>query len=508
MQQYSPEQRVNCLLLVQAGIILFLLTHCGTLYYQAHYNVNRPGLVEESSLSRSLAASSPNHYRPIYTCSKAQQDFQRDNFELISIHLCDSDHIWRLSQLAYPDASVFLDIGGNLGYAAARIFGLWSPGHGFNRIALYNAILAAIKENITSNHDQTTTFCRDGSLPDNPILCIGHDSINACPTRRNISVYSFDGQLQHVLNQRRIIYGTFPILNPSTPVGTFSRVKASWEYIHAALTENVPTDPAKRKGYFVVDKAELGALVFKPTKKVPTIEVPITTVDVFAAERHISEISFIKIDAEGGDAEVVRGALFTLQHRGVKMFTFECTHCLGSTFGELFRQLDQQLGYDCFLNSMFSIVVKLTQCWDFSIPLQRPTCLRKRRFCPTYLYSKGNNFSLDALDGNVYCIHRERGAKLLHLVENMALYQYASENRGDFHKDAFLGVKDAVINKDGSWKMKNNQPFRYWRWYGRNVETGEKVNFRGSKDPVSFYPFIPSNESRSENTAVQMHIHT
>ena len=72
--------------------------------------------------------------KPAYQCSEEEITFQFENYDLVDSHICDSEYAWLQAQNAIRDASVFIDVGGNVGYTSARMFGMWSPGHGYNRL--------------------------------------------------------------------------------------------------------------------------------------------------------------------------------------------------------------------------------------------------------------------------------------------------------------------------------------------------------------------------------------
>jgi hypothetical protein len=128
----------------------------------------------------------------------------------------------RLAQLVFPDASVFFDIGANRGYFTAKIFNLWSPGHGLNGKTLSNAIKADFYNKITTNKDNVIGVCED-TFTFQPMVCVGRSSITTafgpmaheCQFRRAIKVISFDGQESHVHDQRKTIYKHFPYLHPN-----------------------------------------------------------------------------------------------------------------------------------------------------------------------------------------------------------------------------------------------------------------------------------------------------
>ena len=108
-----------------------------------------------------------------YVCTTEEMLFQYHNYELVDSSICDSDHPWKLAQMFFPTASVFIDVGANVGYTAAKFFGLWSPGTGFDRRELLRLIRL---DALTSDHrDEKThtidTVCADGQSDDRPLLC-------------------------------------------------------------------------------------------------------------------------------------------------------------------------------------------------------------------------------------------------------------------------------------------------------------------------------------------------
>jgi FkbM family methyltransferase len=479
---------------------------------------------QEAPQKRQLSTLQSTSTQLSRKCSIQERDFQQNNFELAGLHICDKDLIWQLIHLALPDIQVFLDIGGNLGYTAARIFGLWSPGHQFNRVSLFEAMEESVNRrvelNLTSNLNQRTTFCRDGHYRDTAFVCIGQEHrpsndrfAKPCITRRNIQVYSFDGQLQHVENQQRIIYHHFPHLHPKYPQEFYNdstRVHASWTYIHAALTSKLlPRQQSgsqgdhkhHRIGYFKVDDNEHGQLVQDPMERdqmiaeglkkrrpenIQFIEVPLLTIDVFVQEQGLSTVDVIKVDAEGSDIEVIQGGFETILNKDVKVITFECTDCLiKERYEPFFQMIDEQYGFDCYLHGINQIVVKMTgDCWDYSREFYKPRCKHVRK-CPYYLHKKNDHqWSRGAIDSNAYCIHRSRAAVLHGLVENIALYHYVDEKkRGHFLKDAFLSVDevDFLYSQNLSdWSFrrtgKNKTMIWYHRMYGRDIRSGEKYD--------------------------------
>lgn len=105
-------------------------------------------------------------------------------------------------------------------------------------------------------------------------------------------------------------------------------------------------------GHFRVTGASTGssALVETGAQNSGIIEVEIETLDRFVATEGIDHVHFVKIDTEGHDLNVLRGAAETLRQNRIEALLFEYNHLwigTGSTLADVFRliePLDYQLG--------------------------------------------------------------------------------------------------------------------------------------------------------------------
>lgn len=70
----------------------------------------------------------------------------------------------------------------------------------------------------------------------------------------------------------------------------------------------------------------------------PTVDIQVRTLDAFCAERGISEIGVLKIDTEGYEMPVLRGAKRMLENGAIKMILAECefTHNPDEPHGDFF----------------------------------------------------------------------------------------------------------------------------------------------------------------------------
>lgn len=267
--------------------------------------------LNDSKFSHGYQFRIHKHRSDSYQCSEEEKTFQFENYDLVDSHICDSEYAWLQAQNALRDATVFIDVGGNVGFTSARMFGMWSPGHGYNRKALMRGINQDVALKLRSPKGTLNTVCDDGSKSDIPLRCYGIE--NTCTFRKDIAVYAFDGQTLHVNSTSRVVYKNFPHLHPDYVVNrSNTEVKATFEYINAAVTSEVPVGVTH--GYFVEVDHEGGRLVFlnnkaaKPEKG--TILVPVTTIDKFCEERNLAVVDVIKIDAEGSD---IAGGLSTFE---------------------------------------------------------------------------------------------------------------------------------------------------------------------------------------------------
>lgn len=385
-----------------------------------------------------------------YKCSDAEALYQWEHFDLINPSICGDNYVWQLAQLTMPDVETILDVGGNMGYSAAMFFGMWSPGHGFNRKSLLQAIESDVASNHVTNIKQTNTVCADGEQADKTFVCMGEyrpqGSLVPCYSRRNLRVISFDGEKSHVDNTRGTVYRAFPFLKPGYVGGNGgpvldSATTPSWEYVHAAVTS--PLVKGNRTvAYFEQRGDEGSSLVMNKPDKVyyGAIEVPVITIDEFLESRHIQHVDVLKIDAEGQDQLVLEGAMFTLRHRGVSMITAECFECTGDSWQATIHKLDVAFGFECYIAGKSELLYKLTNCVNstfFALP-PRPACFdsRKQSFCK---YWSGD--VIERVDGNLFCAHRERASALNSILDTMSLYRYAQGARGDVFKDRFVGQR-------------------------------------------------------------------
>jgi hypothetical protein len=176
----------------------------------------------------------------------------------------------------------------------------------------------------------------------------------------------------------------------------------------------------------------------------------------------LKHVDVIKIDAEGADEEVLRGAYHTLTTRGVWLIQYEAGHMMTGTWLQTISTLDTDFGFDCYQNGESDVMVRVTRCWDESLTKTetKPVCGSGsgsgsgsgvgNKKCPI-LYRNPN----DRIDGNGYCVHRTRAPALAAMFDSNSLHRYANGSRGHIMRDGLVGMPWAQFQhmSDGSMEI-------------------------------------------------------
>jgi FkbM family methyltransferase len=101
---------------------------------------------------------------------------------------------------------------------------------------------------------------------------------------------------------------------------------------------------------FSREKDGLNHVVVDPTESERTIEIRSTTLDAYCEREGIAQVDFIKLDVEGAEASVLRGAQGMLSEGRLRVIQLECNqqalnHGAG---GEVVLQILNKAGYHLF----------------------------------------------------------------------------------------------------------------------------------------------------------------
>ncbi|TDB61794.1 FkbM family methyltransferase [Arundinibacter roseus] len=107
---------------------------------------------------------------------------------------------------------------------------------------------------------------------------------------------------------------------------TFKVLRANTANLPAAILENAGVGAAEERLPFYINKEDsMGNSFLKVSGQdsQPFVEVPVHSLDSYTKERTIQLIDFLKIDTQGFDLEVLKGAENLLKNGQIKVIQFE-----------------------------------------------------------------------------------------------------------------------------------------------------------------------------------------
>ena len=292
-----------------------------------------------------------------------------------------------------PEASTFLDVGGNKGLFSARIFELWRPefnisskGYALEHVRPYFKRTGFPSHNFCG----VTNMCR-GVAPD-VLARIRSFAMSPSEVRRNgdlFVVHSFEPQ---------------PLLfDMHVEYQEHNAFREAWQWHRLAVSDmhgQVRFPNNTNEGGAIMTHGEEGTVV------------ETVTLDTLAyGHRRLfgnRVIDVLKIDAEGCDAQVVAGASRLLFQQRIRVMVWETPNRFPLTLmGEIVMShealcdvLDRKALMTCYIPAKHNRMIKLTGCSQ----VLSVKCSRQR-------VSKTN----------VMCVHRTNAEHFARVVEERAL---------------------------------------------------------------------------------------
>ncbi|CAF1404665.1 unnamed protein product [Adineta ricciae] len=260
---------------------------------------------------------------------------------------------------------LLFDIGANKGYTIATWFSLWNPQSQINPRSLANYL----RKNLSISQCGECNDCLQMSLSTKVKVSLD----------MNIEIYAFEPQpstyeilrqVKQWTNQRSLhIYN----LAMSNQTGTELLLKCNPGDEFCGLETSKSARNIER--YLLVN---------------------VTTLDTFLQRSHITEmIDVLKIDTEGHDPLVLKGAELTLKQQQVRLLIFE-HHEVGLWkyihLRDVIENLDLK-GYTCYMFGRTGLI-RITRCWS--------SILNKKRW------------------SNVLCVVRNDG-RLQHIINKLII---------------------------------------------------------------------------------------
>lgn len=431
-----PKQEASHMRTLSAIIVLSGVIYCAFQLLGTESRVS--SLTNASEKLRVLAKQSASRSLPIYVppvladnakistrhCTADEAARQARYLPAARIRGCPAeDDVWmRFAQTILPQAKIFIDIGSNKGYSAARFFELWTPEFGLNSRLLHQALGKTTKEKELLECGACNDCHEEGAalVPLLPRICSKaaettldgnaakslQNAVKAlCKDRADnfgpIRVLSFDGNpvmvdgvagARNWLTEHDIPQSTLLGLSsvsedrlPSHPhkrylqnawtieLGAFSDVYVEGKTIEFVLGIG-------EKGHVAGDEEGLKAFETSDKRAI----VPLLTVDRVLEREGFEHVDIIKIDTEGHDPNVLEGAKQTISDSKATLILFEYNKMWpkSTTLEMIVTQMMEPHGYVCYLEGK-TVLVKLNfGCWTSALEIRQWSnvwCISLRR---------------------------------------------------------------------------------------------------------------------------------
>lgn len=246
-----------------------------------------------------------------HTCSSQEMQQQMADYKKPSI--CAETEPYKVAQLIWPEASVFVDIGVNRGFISTLILSLWGGGHGvspLNQFEVYK------RHGYFKHNKNPGGVCLSAYNYGYPLYCPApyRETDGKCTRKNDIHMYSIDGSPYIINTLQNVISKHHP-----------SGLADIWKVKNFAMSDKNGFAEFTVQNETYMSGFEGGSITRKKNEFTRLTEkVPMTTLDDFA-NTYISQkhVDIVKIDAEGFDSEVIRGAHEMLRERKVGVITWE-----------------------------------------------------------------------------------------------------------------------------------------------------------------------------------------
>ena len=278
-----------------------------------------------------------------FQCNEHHPFQQESISKHVEMSICSEIEWYKTAQLTFPEAKTIIDVGGNKGYLGSLFVSLWGGGgYGVTPTALSSVFIAD-----KTWHRNPFGFCRDGQNFGIPLHCPAEytqdplfASKGTCNYKRQgVSVTSFDGS--------SYLVGTLNGLMQNNLTDPQVRAHAVWRYIHNAAGDKLGVVAFTKQSKESRPGFEGGKMKQAHTEG-STELVNVTTIDHYAATRGLA-VDVLKIDAEGADGLVIKGALGSI-YATIGLLTFE-GYGKGSLTETMISDFDAH-GFSCYSTSL------------------------------------------------------------------------------------------------------------------------------------------------------------
>ena len=288
--------------------------------------------------------------------------------KVAEIGSCQAERWLSLVRSIIPCASTFFDVGANRGYMGAKLFGLWRPQLSLNPNNWWSAHVA-IKQWEPAIAHPHCGHCRDCQyvLRELPVTCSDLSDDD------DMRVFSFDASgvlvkdFNSFADSERHNQTQWPWLKRNW-------LKRNWVFPHLAISDRImgPTLLEQRD----TESQQIGNVRTSTNSSGDDSHkqiVKTTTLDTFAFSHGILTLDVLKVDVEGGNGQVLRGATRLLREANVAVVMFEHGSFAGNhdlPLNSSLRLLEMH-NFSCYFAGRVSLV-KITGCWDDRMEWSHP----------------------------------------------------------------------------------------------------------------------------------------
>lgn len=288
-----------------------------------------------------------------YQCSISDMVRQEIISKFISMDICSEVEWYKFLHFAWPEASTFMDVGANKGYLGSLFLTLWGgSGLQSSPAQLYEV---ATKMEAWKTSRNPKGYCKDGDHYGVSMFCPSgikrDEKTGHCGAfNPNTRVFSLDGSSYLAQTLTSIIHHFPPYRHTD---GIVYRASDMWRYQNFAVsdvhgTARFTKQTKEKNPGFEGGGIRSSSPAKQSSQSSEEEEVPMVFVDYFIEKSNITKVDLLKIDTEGNDNKVLRGAKLALA-KSIGMFAFEGGK--GVSFSkDMIMSLDK-IGYSCYSTS-------------------------------------------------------------------------------------------------------------------------------------------------------------
>lgn len=273
-------------------------------------------------------------------CTIQEMQLQQDHFAREMPSVCAEMQAYKFAHLAWPEASVFIDVGADRGYISAFFLSLWGGGgYGLSPFYAFEAYQAAGR---WANKGGLAGYCKSGLNRGYPLLCReeARAEDGMCREKKtDFRLFSIDSIADNVnVLSSKLILGKLKVDTAASE----SDKEDVWKIFKFALSENM------RSGNDVVRNVSL--------------------TDFAKSNRIEGDINVVRINIGGSGYDIVRNSLGLLEHGKIGMISFNVPDRASSAeVSSVFMTLQnlERIHFDCYVPYYTGVIKVSGSCLRF-----------------------------------------------------------------------------------------------------------------------------------------------